>query len=137
MKILGRHPITDRSMLAEVQNELLDIDRTQIVVWVSIGQKRRFPALLDTGHSHNTSISRRHLQWWSGAELEQIGELAIGRERVPQFDAQVDSTEALKEYSQPKPILWRCHRGSPSSTMLHPKPRGYRSLDSGPSSATS
>ena len=96
MKLLDRHPITDRSTLMQVQGELVDIYRTQIVVGVSIGDKRRFPALLDTGHSHNMSIARRHLQRWSGAKLEQIGELAIGRERVPQFDAKVDIYRSVK-----------------------------------------
>lgn len=90
MKILDRHPITERPAIVDVQGDRVDVFRNQIVVWVSIGDvRRRFPALLDTGHSHNFSITQRQLERWSGAELKKIGELEIDRERVSQFEAAV------------------------------------------------
>jgi hypothetical protein len=64
----------------------VDVYRNQIIVWVSLGDVLRpFPSILDTGHSHNFSITERQLARWSGAKLERIGELEISRERVVQY----------------------------------------------------
>jgi hypothetical protein len=88
MKILDRLPIYREPALLTVQDEVVQVWRNQIVVWVSLGGAGRpFPAILDTGHSHNFAIARRHLDRWSGAELTQVGLAKIGRETVPQFAA--------------------------------------------------
>jgi hypothetical protein len=90
MTIIDRLPITDRPGIINVQGDLLDIYRNQIIVWVSIGDPRRvFPAILDTGHSHNFSSRESHLSRWSGVTLPKIGELEIGRERVDQYAADI------------------------------------------------
>src|SRR4051812_29171713 len=90
MIILDRLPIADRPHLITVQGELVDVYRNQVVVWVSISDAMRpFPALLDTGHSHNFLISAEQLRRWSGAMLEKIGELEIGKTRVSQFRAEI------------------------------------------------
>jgi hypothetical protein len=88
--LLDRLPIADRPHLVNVQGKFVDVYRNQIVVWVSIaGAPRPFPALLDTGHSHNFSISSGQLRRWSGAVLEMIGDLEIGKTRVSQFRAEI------------------------------------------------
>ncbi len=90
MKILDRLPIADRPHLVSVQGDVAEIYRNQIVVWVSIGDLMRpFPALLDTGHSHNFSISRDQLRLWSGEKLEKIGELELGGARVSQYQTEL------------------------------------------------
>lgn len=90
MKLLNRLPIADRPHLITVQGEPVEVYRNQIVVWISINDVRRpLPALLDTGHSHNLSIGAAQLRRWSGAALEQIGDLDIGGVTVAQFGANV------------------------------------------------
>ncbi|CAN5858486.1 hypothetical protein BH23PLA1_BH23PLA1_31440 [soil metagenome] len=90
MKILDRLPILDRPRLVTVQGEAVDVYRNQILVWVSINNiERPLPAVLDTGHGHNFSITEKQLAKWSGATLRRIGELEIARERVVQHDAEL------------------------------------------------
>lgn len=97
MRILDRHPITSRPTIVDVQGELIDVRRNQILIWVSIGDiRRRFPALLDTGHSHNMSISSGHLERWSGEKLNAIGEVNIGKDMVVQYAADVHLHRSVK-----------------------------------------
>jgi len=42
-------------------------------------------AILDTGHSHNLSISRRHLGMWGRPDLKQIGHAKIAGHLVPRY----------------------------------------------------
>jgi len=60
------------------------VKRYQIVVWVSLshaGQlSRRFPAVLDTGHSHNFSMKEEHLVIWAGWQARTLP--TIGRARI-------------------------------------------------------
>ena len=55
----------------------------QIVVQVRIGMSDLFPAILDTGHNHNFSISEKHLKDWVGQTFPEIGALKLGSQRVP------------------------------------------------------
>lgn len=88
MKILDRLPVYDEPSLIDVQGDVLQIWRNQIIVWVSVNDVLRpFPAILDTGHSHNLTISARHLKQWTGTGLKQIGDAKVGTVRVPQFEA--------------------------------------------------
>jgi hypothetical protein len=90
MRILDRLPIYHEPTIITAQREVLQVWRNQIVVWVSVGNATRpFPAILDTGHSHNFAISRQQFAQWSGAELRQIGEATVDRQTVPQFAADV------------------------------------------------
>jgi hypothetical protein len=85
MRILDRLPIYEDPTLIDVQREVLQVCRNQILVWVSLRETMRpFPAILDTGHSHNFSMAKRHLDRWCGVELKRVGEMKIGMERVPQ-----------------------------------------------------
>lgn len=90
MKIIDRLPIYGEDTIVTVQGEPIQIWRNQIVVWLSIlGPAHPFPAILDTGHSHNLSISQRHFDRWCGAELRPIGTSKVGKTRVPHFEADV------------------------------------------------
>lgn len=89
MRILDRLPLYDKPAIISVgRGEVTQVKRNQIIVWVSINDTfRSFPAILDTGYSHNFGIARRHLDRWSGADLRQTGEANVGGESVPQFQA--------------------------------------------------
>ena len=90
MKILDRLPIADHPHLIDVRGELVPINRHQIIIWISINDiSKPLPALLDTGHGHNLSISASQLRRGSGATLQRIGELEIDRKRVVQYAADV------------------------------------------------
>ena len=61
MRIISRLPIFQQDTIITVQGEPIQVWKNQIVVWLSIQDASRpFPAILDTGHSHNLSISLRH-----------------------------------------------------------------------------
>jgi hypothetical protein len=62
MKIIDRLPFADRPQIVTVRGEPVDVYRNQIIVWISIEDVLKpLPAILDTGHGHNFSISiHRH-----------------------------------------------------------------------------
>ena len=68
----------------------------QIVVWVclSVGDalSHSFPAVLDTGHSHNFSIKEEHLELWTGLhahDIRTIGHARVNKQIVELKDAAV------------------------------------------------
>ena len=68
----------------------------QIVAWVGLSVRgtlsRPFPAVLDTGHSHNFSIKEEHLELWTGlraAEIRTIGHARVNKQLVELKDAAV------------------------------------------------
>lgn len=88
MKILDRLPIRDRPHVISVLDDRIEVHRNQIIVWISIGDVLRpFPAVLDTGHGHNLSLSERHLTRWSGPKLKLIGELVMNNKQALQYEA--------------------------------------------------
>jgi hypothetical protein len=90
MKILDRLPIYESPALVTVQGEVVEVRRNQIIVWLSVrAPHRTFPAILDTGLSHNLSMARRHAERWIGADLPRIGRYKIGTIKVEQFAADV------------------------------------------------
>jgi len=90
MKILDRLPIYRENAIINVQGEAVQVWKNQIIVWLSIHDDARpFPAILDTGHSHNLSIAKRHLDRWSPVQLKQIGFSKVGKYTVPQCEARV------------------------------------------------
>ena len=90
MKILDRLPIYEEPSLIDVWGEVLEIYRNQIIIWVSLAETSRpFPALLDTGHSHNFSIPRRQLERWGRTNLKQIGESKVGTRVIPQCESEL------------------------------------------------
>ena len=89
MRILDRLPLYDKTTIVSVGNgEVVQVKQNQIIVRVSINDTlRSFPAILDTGYSHNFGIMRQHLDRWSGADLKQSGEANVSGVLVPQFKA--------------------------------------------------
>jgi hypothetical protein len=87
VKILDRLPYVDKPSVLSFPGGSLDVRAFQIIVWLRI-KSAVFPAVLDTGHSHNLSISDRLLKNWAGVEsLPQIGQTEVNRQVVPQFFA--------------------------------------------------
>lgn len=90
MKVIDRLPIPDRPHLISVRGEVVQAYRNQVIVWLSVNDESRpLPAILDTGHGHNLSISEGHLSRWSGVVLRRIGELEMDGMRVVQYAADV------------------------------------------------
>ena len=59
----------------------------QIAVSVALSAGGRhspeFPAILDTGHSHNFSIRHDQLRDWAGLPLRQVGFIKVNQQIVP------------------------------------------------------
>lgn len=88
--ILRRLPYFNHMTTLTVHGETVRVKPYQIVVWVSLGleeeqdwnpRAERIPAILDTGHTHNLSIQRRHLVEWAGIHPESLSELGHISER--------------------------------------------------------
>ncbi len=90
MRIIDRLPVYSEDTIITVQGEPLQVWKNQVVVWLSVQSPARpFPAILDTGHSHNLSISQRQFNRWTGAVVQPLGTSKVGKTRVPHFDAEV------------------------------------------------
>jgi hypothetical protein len=88
MKILDRLPIGDEPATIIVGTEAVTIKRYQVFAWVSIQSSSPFPAILDTGHSHNFSITEPQLAHWAGlgpAQLKRIGTTRLKGEKLWQL----------------------------------------------------
>ncbi len=88
MKILDRLPISDEPATIVVGSEAVTIKRFQIFAWVSIQTSSPFPAILDTGHSHNFSITESQLAHWTGlgpGQLKLVGTTRLKGERLWQL----------------------------------------------------
>ena len=66
------------------------------MAWVSLSVRgvlsRPFPAVVDTGHSHNFSIQETHLESWAGLhaqEVKTIGHARVNKQFVELKDAAV------------------------------------------------
>lgn len=85
MKIIDRLPYREDGDYLNFREHTLDIRAYQIIIWVRL-DRLIFPAVLDTGHSHNFSIPERHLDAWAGVSpMEQIGEVVVNRQTMPQY----------------------------------------------------
>jgi hypothetical protein len=100
--ILVRLPIPMRDEVAFVGEEHVRLKEAEIIVWVSVAEKRagiepnpnvpRFPAILDTGHTHNFSIQEQHLIRWAGIRPESLptlGNIRQAGKRIPLHAANV------------------------------------------------
>jgi hypothetical protein len=86
MKILERLPIYDEATLIDVRGDSYQVWQNQAIIWVSFAETLRpFPAILDTGHSHNLSIASRHMEQWGPADAKQIGHAKIAGHLVPRY----------------------------------------------------
>ena len=90
MKILDALPIYRDDSIIIVQGEAIQVWKNQIIVWLSFHDTDRpFPAILDTGHSHNLSVAKRHWDRWSPVAMKQIGVVKVGRYTAPQSEVTV------------------------------------------------
>jgi hypothetical protein len=97
VQILRRLPFRDVPSTVEVVGETVEVRAYQIIVWVSLGvggvlgaEAPRFPAVLDTGHSHNVSLQEHQLDHWAGLPLEtleRLGTILVNRQEVPLGEA--------------------------------------------------
>jgi hypothetical protein len=86
MKILDRLPIYERPTLIDMRGEVYQVWTNQAIVWVSLAEiLTPFPAILDTGHSHNLSIARCHMERWGRPDVKQIGHAKIAGHLVPRY----------------------------------------------------
>jgi hypothetical protein len=92
MKILDRLPIGDEPEMIAVGAEAVTIKRFQIFVWASIQASPPFPAILDTGHTHNFSITESQLAHWAGLRSRQfplIGTTRLKGEKLWQLQGEL------------------------------------------------
>lgn len=91
MKIINRLPIGEDPQTVMVGREPGLIRRHQIAVWVRL-RELSFPAVLDTGHTHNFALSERHLRDWAGIRpdsLRLIGRSKVNEQKLPLFQSDV------------------------------------------------
>ncbi len=115
MHVLRQLPFCDTPYTVPVAGEDVAIRAFQIVVWLSLNagdvlgkDARRFPAVLDTGHTHNLSIRENQLLLWAGVQPDSVAELGsilVNRDEVPLRAAH----------------LW-IHRNRPGTAELLPRP---------------
>ncbi len=88
--LLQRLPFSKQPTTLMIHGERVPVKAYQIIVWVSICPEEheewnprspRIPAILDTGHTHNFSIQRRHLVQWAGIDPESLSLSGHLRER--------------------------------------------------------
>lgn len=99
--ILNRVPIPEHDDIGFVGTEHVRLKAYEIIVWVSLTLKETqiwqpltpcFPAILDTGHTHNFSIQEQHLIRWANLRpqaLDRLGDVRHGRRRLPRHAAHV------------------------------------------------
>jgi hypothetical protein len=103
MKILDRLPYHDRPTALSFGPRTIDVRSYQIIVWLSL-RHLTFPAIPDTGHSHNLTISTRQLAEWAGVDkLEPIGEIEVNGRRVIQYRASLRLHRNQPRSRQPRP----------------------------------
>ena len=90
MKILDRLPIFDEPALIHVHGNVYQVWKNQAIIWVSFAETLLpFPAILDTGHSHNLSIARRHMKLWGRSDAKQIGHARIAGHLIPRYASEL------------------------------------------------
>lgn len=115
VQILRQLPFQDVPSSVEVVGEHVDVRACQVIVWVSLSvadvldkDAPRFPAVLDTGHSHNFSIQEGQLLRWAKLRMDSLEEtkkILVNRQEVPLLKSRV----------------W-IHRNKPGTTNVLPRP---------------
>lgn len=95
MKILDRLPIPAEDTLAWMGAEDVRLKKHEIIVWVSLtiesaspwtSTTPRFPAIIDTGHTHTFVVNHQHLRRWCGIRsdmLRPLGHIRHAGKRIP------------------------------------------------------
>jgi hypothetical protein len=101
MIILDRLPFFSERADVVVAGARVKIRPYQIAFWVSLSRKEefelhsgapRFPVILDTGNNHNFSIHEKHLEDWSGLDVDTLsrhGWISLSDEKLPLLGANV------------------------------------------------
>ncbi len=85
MKVLDHLPYFEEPSFLSFRGITVEIRAYQIALWVRL-QRLAFPAILDTGHSHNFSIPERLLRSWADVDtLDPIGEIVVNRLSLTQY----------------------------------------------------
>ncbi|MBI1900188.1 MAG: hypothetical protein HYS13_03600 [Planctomycetia bacterium] len=94
--IVNRSPFYEKETHAALPQETVLVRPYQMVVWVSLRVRDvispPFPAVLDSGHSHNFSIGTEHLEEWAGiksADVRRIGVAKVNERPVALIQATV------------------------------------------------
>ena len=75
-----------RRRVIDVRGDVFQVWTNQAIIWVSFAETLiPFPAILDTGHSHNLSIARRQMEQWGRSDAKQIGHARIAGHLVPRY----------------------------------------------------
>ncbi len=110
MNILDSLPISEEPATIIVGAESVTIKRFQIFAWVSLQASAPFPAILDTGHSHNFSIIESQLAHWASlrpGQFKLIGTTRLKGEKLWQLQGELRvhrnraGTQELAEGSLP------------------------------------
>ena len=139
-RILHRLPVPISSTNIVVRDEEVRIRAYEIVVWVSLAAREvfdpsrlpRFPALLDTAHTHHFSIQEDHLLRWAGVRPEELG---LGRGFVHQQDRRLALRSACLWIYSNQPGQWKeiadqpPHRlGTPEGILVYPRQANFPRL---------
>ena len=96
MKILDRLPFEPHPSTVDTAVGPVAVRAFQIIVWLSFRLEgtlsRPFPAVLDTGHSHNLSINEALLESWLNLRIDQFRPRAMVKvdgERLPLRSAEL------------------------------------------------
>jgi hypothetical protein len=107
--ILDRVPIPEKDDVTYVGTEMVRVKAYEILVWVSLTPKhppsdwqpgtRRFPAVLDSAHTHNFSLQAQHLTRWSGLTPQRLRPL--GRLRKAGLESPLYAANVWIYFNQP------------------------------------
>lgn len=87
--IVNRCPFFEKETHVTVPHGTIVVRPYQMVLWVCLRVReidsRPFPAVFDTGHSHNFSLRTEHLEEWAGvktADVQRIGAAMVNERPV-------------------------------------------------------
>jgi hypothetical protein len=81
--IVNRCPFFDTQTIVRCADRDVVVRPYQIVVWVSLSadgiESNPFPAILDTGHSHNFSLRTEHVAEWTTINPQNLQPIGIAK----------------------------------------------------------
>lgn len=81
--IVNRCPFFEKETQVAVPDGSIVVRPYQMVLWVSLQVRetisRPFPAVFDTGHSHNFSLRTEHLEKWAGVKTSDVPRIGAAK----------------------------------------------------------
>ena len=77
-----------------------------------------FPAILDTGHSHNFSIRHDQLRDWAGLALKQVGFIKVNQQVIPLAECDLVIDSALLKCAEGIAVYPDHHPAAPRLLLL-------------------